>query len=69
VIDPKINIPSKPTHSEQSESLTNAAIAREHSALRTRAYDLYVIRGRQDGRAEQDWYQAESDLRTSRQQA
>ena len=66
VIDPKINIRSKRTHSAQPESLikNNA-----DSAVQTRAYELYELRGRIDGRAEQDWYQAETDLRASSKQA
>jgi hypothetical protein len=71
VIDPKIDIRSKPTHSAQPESLIkdNAAIPRADSALQTRAYELYERRGRIDGHAEQDWYQAETDLRASSRQA
>ena len=65
MIDPKINNRSKPTHSAQQESLIkgNAAIARADAAVQTRAYELYELRGRRDGRAEEDWYQAEADLR------
>ena len=53
------------THSAQQESLIkgNAAIARADAAVQTRAYELYELRGRRDGRAEEDWYQAEADLR------
>jgi hypothetical protein len=71
VIDPKIDIRSKPTQSAQPESLIkgNAAIAREDSAVQTRAYELYELHGRINGRAEQDWYQAEIDLRASSKQA
>ena len=32
------------------------------ASAQTRAYELYELRGRIDGRAEQDWYQAETDL-------
>jgi len=65
VIDPKINIRSKPTHSPQPEPAIkdNAAVALADSAVQTRAYELYERGGRVDGRAEQDWYQAETDLR------
>jgi hypothetical protein len=72
VSDPKkINIPSKPTYPAQLEPLNkdNAAIAIAESAVRTRAYELYELRGRIDGRAEQDWHQAETDLRASSKQA
>ena len=65
MIDPKINTRSKPTPSAQSESITkgNAAIARADTEVQTRAYELYEPRGRSDGHAEQDWYQAETDLK------
>jgi len=67
VIDPRINIHSKPALSDQVNN--NAGIALADSAVQTRAYELYELRGKIDGRAEQDWYQAENDLRTSSQQA
>jgi hypothetical protein len=62
VIDPKINIRSKPIPSAQSESLIkgNAAIARADTEVQTRAYEL---RGGSDGHAEQDWCQAETGLK------
>ena len=69
VIDPKIDTRSKPTHSEQSEFLIDAAVALADSAVQTRAYELYELRGRTDGRAEQDWYKAENDIRARRKQA
>jgi len=67
VIDPRINIHSKPALSDQVNN--NAGIALADSAVQTRAYELYELRGKIDGRAEQDWYQAENDLRTRSQQA
>jgi hypothetical protein len=30
-----------------------------------RAYEIYVARGKSDGRAADDWYQAERELRSS----
>jgi Protein of unknown function (DUF2934) len=71
VIDPKVDIRSKPIYSAQPEFLIkdNATIARADSAVRTRAYELYELRGSIDGRAEQDWYQAETDLRASSKRA
>ena len=70
MIDPKINIRSKPTHSAQPESVVADYVATGFaSAVQTRAYELYELGGRIDGRAEQDWYQAESDLRASSKQA
>ena len=51
--------------SSQPESLIkdNAPIAFADSVVQARAYELYELRGRVDGCAEQDWYQAETDLR------
>ena len=64
MIDPRINIHSKPALSAQVNN--NAGIALADSAVLARAYELYELyelRGRTDGGAEQDWYQAENDLR------
>jgi hypothetical protein len=33
------------------------------AAIRVRAYELYEERGRQDGQAQNDWFQAEGELR------
>ena len=57
--------------SPQPESLIkdNAPIAIAVSAVQTRAYELYELRGRVDGHAEQDSYQAETDLRAKSKQA
>lgn len=38
------------------------------SAIRARAFELYEKRGRQDGLAQQDWYQAESEILTQHSQ-
>jgi hypothetical protein len=67
VIDPKINIRSKSAISAGVNN--NAGIILADSAVQTRAYELYELHGRIDGRAEQDWYQAENDLRARSQQA
>ena len=63
MIDPKINIHSKSALSTQVNN--NAGIALADSTVQTRAYELYELRGKIDGRADQDWYQAETDLRAS----
>jgi hypothetical protein len=70
VIDPKIKVRSKCAISAQVNNHAGMALA--DSAVLTRAYELYELYelgGRIDGRTEQDWYQAENDLRTSSQQA
>jgi hypothetical protein len=66
-MDPKINMRSK---SALSAPVNNhASIALADSAVQTRAYELYELGGRIDGRAEQDWCQAENDLRAHSQRA
>jgi hypothetical protein len=67
VIDPKINIRSKSALSAQVNN--HAGIALADSAVQTRAYELYELGGRIEGRVEQDWYQAENNLRARSQQA
>jgi hypothetical protein len=67
VIDPKINIRSKSAISAPINNNTGIVLA--DSSVQTRAYELYELHGRIDGRAEQDWYQAENDLRARSQQA
>ena len=67
MIDPKFNIRSKPAPSTQVNN--NSSIALAESAVQTRAYEIYELGGRIDGRGEQDWYQAENDLRARSQQA
>jgi len=47
------------------ELLTNgdAAITTHYEEnVRARAYELYEVRGRLDGRAEEDWLQAEGEV-------
>ena len=66
MIDPKINIRSKSAISAPVNN--NAGITLADSAVQTRAYELYELGGKIDGRAEQDWYQAENDLRAHSQQ-
>ena len=41
----------------------NAAFDLE-TAIRVRAYELYEKRGRQDGQAQTDWFQAEAEVRS-----
>ena len=58
---------------ENSAAARNQAAAFEktlHSSveeqIRSRAYELYLQRGRQDGKAEQDWLDAELELLAGR---
>ena len=56
--------------SAQPESLhlDNAPNVLADSAVQTRAYELYELRGRVDDHANEDWYQAETDLRAQSKQ-
>jgi len=41
---------------------TDAAGPPHQENVRARAYELYVVRGRLDGHAEEDWLQAEGEV-------
>ncbi len=43
------------------------AFAPTYEQIATRAYEIFVARGAQHGRDQEDWYQAESELRLGRQ--
>jgi hypothetical protein len=44
---------------------TDAAITTHEESVRARAYELYQVRGRIEGHAEEDWLQAESEVAES----
>jgi hypothetical protein len=50
--------------SMKPELLTNrdAAVTADEEHVRARAYELYEVRGRIDGHAEEDWLQAEGEV-------
>jgi len=70
LLDPKINIPVHHRHSAQPEpSISGDANTNiVDSIVQTRAYEIFELRGKMDGRAEQDWYQAEAGLKASGKQ-
>jgi hypothetical protein len=68
VIATKSSIRLAPSAQPKSLISDNASIALADSAVQTRAYELYELRGRVDGHAEQDWYQAEIDLKAKSKQ-
>ena len=43
-------------------SKRDAAITTHEEKVRARAYELYEVRGRTDGHAEEDWLQAEREV-------
>jgi hypothetical protein len=67
VIATKTSIRLTPSRQPESLIKDNAPIALADSAVQTRAYELYELRGRVDGHAEQDWYQAQADLRAGQE--
>ena len=38
------------------------SVTPSHDQIRQRAYELYELRGRQDGSSEQDWLEAERQM-------
>ena len=53
------------------ELLTNrdaAITTHDEENVRARAYELYQVRGRIDGRAEEDWLRAEGEIAGSNEQ-
>jgi hypothetical protein len=67
VIATKSSIRLAPSAHPESLTNDNGPIALADSAVQARAYELYELRGRVAGHAEQDWYQAEADLRAGEQ--
>ena len=63
--------PAKPATSTSAEKKNghsgngNVTAAPDlENEIRNRAYELYERRGRQDGKAQDDWFQAETEVRT-----
>jgi hypothetical protein len=56
------------SENKESDSVRTAALLRDildkplDERIRSRAYELYVLRGKRDNRAEQDWYDAERNF-------
>ena len=58
--------PAKPPLAAAVTHAPNHVSTDIHEQVRRRAYELYEQRGRLDGFADQDWLQAERELRTAR---
>ena len=63
MIATKSSIRLAPSAQSEPSIKDNAPLALANSAVQARAYELYELRGKVDGHAEQDWHQAELDLR------
>ncbi len=64
--------PTQPTPAQpQAESTRNVGAAPRsgptHEQIARRAYEIFLARGGTHGNAEQDWIQAERELRLGRQ--
>ena len=46
---------------------TRSAAAPTPEQIAVRAYEIFIARGAQDGRDQEDWYQAENELRLGKQ--
>ncbi len=58
-------VPKKsPTAVEQPPTFLGAIQLKDQ--IRNRAYELYVARGKEDGRAAEDWLEAEAEIRGNR---
>jgi hypothetical protein len=53
---------SSQTRTGSSEVRTPAAPLPAHDEIAERAYEIYVRNGRQEGRQQEDWLQAEHEL-------
>jgi Protein of unknown function (DUF2934) len=49
---------------QRSESAGDSGMQRDHNKIQERAYEIWDREGRQDGRAEEYWAQAERELGT-----
>ncbi|MFL5347352.1 MAG: DUF2934 domain-containing protein [Hyalangium sp.] len=58
--------PSAPTQN-QAQSQNTARTGPTHEQIARRAYEIFLARGGQPGNPEQDWHQAERELRLGRQ--
>jgi len=59
----RVSNPETPTKSAgTSEQTSKSAWAHDHTRIRAQAYALYEQRGRQEGRALEDWLNAERQV-------
>lgn len=54
-----------PTAAESTSTRLSSAPTPDQIAVR--AYEIFIARGAQHGRDQEDWYQAENELRLGRQ--
>ena len=59
-----MKVPPKKTTTQNANSAQSVDL---EGQIRRRAYELYELRGRGDGRDREDWIQAEAELASERQ--
>ena len=59
-----MKVPPKKTTTQNANSAQSVDL---EGQIRRRAYELYEVRGRGDGRDREDWLQAEAELASERQ--
>jgi hypothetical protein len=64
---PKSNVPSSPKSVGATVTSISGAVPLQDQ-VRQRAHQLFESRGRQDGKAEQDWLSAEREILNKRRQ-
>ena len=57
----------EPTSQTKQQPSVDGETDKMQERIRVRAYELYEARGRADGYHEDDWYQAEEELRKQHQ--
>ncbi len=58
---------TRTTPSASGGMQTPAPTALTHQQIAQRAYEIFLARGAQHGRDQDDWYQAETELRLGKQ--
>jgi hypothetical protein len=63
----KSNVPASPKSAGATVTSISGAVPVQHQ-IRQRAHQLFESRGREDGKAEQDWLSAEREILNKRRQ-
>jgi len=61
------NTPGRRPAAAAEATPTRTVTAPTYEQIAARAYEIFIARGGQDGRDQDDWYQAESELRLGEQ--
>jgi len=61
------NTPTRRAPTAAESNSTRQASAPTPEQIAARAYEIFIARGAEHGRDQEDWYQAENELRLGRQ--